>query len=272
MSIQDKITGRPLVALDIEATGLDIAKDRIVTLAAQRFGEMTSRHLFQVNPGITMSDEVIAVHGITNEMCARWEPFASQAQSVFALIDGCDLLTFNGLNYDIPLLWEELNRCGIEWSLDGVRVIDAGNVFKKKEERTLSAAVQFYCDREHEGAHDASADVDATLDVINSQLVRYQDLRSMSLAELDAFSRFDERIDLAGKIVKGKDGRPTYAIGKVRGTAVEDDLGFADWMLSKDFSANTKMVIRKILNDLREAFLRSRGPGDEQGTGEDCPF
>jgi DNA polymerase-3 subunit epsilon len=265
--IQDLLQDRPLCVFDCEGTGLDIAKDRIVTLAATRFGEMTSRHFFKCNPGITMSDEVIAIHGITNEVCATWEPFEFYAQSLFQLINGCDLLGYNLLNYDVPLLFEEFNRCGIEWSLDGVRIIDAGNVFKMKEERTLSAAVRFYCDREHDGAHSADADVAATLDVLNAQLTRYPDLSAMSIDELATFSKFDDRIDLAGKIVKGKDGRPTYNIGKARGVAVEDDPGFGQWMINRDFSANTKMVLRKIFEEIENKWRarHAEAPVREEG-------
>jgi DNA polymerase III subunit epsilon len=256
MNIQDKLTDRPLIIFDCEATGLDVAKDRIVTLGARRFGEIASTHLFKCNPGIRMSDEVVSIHGITNEMCAAWEPFKVQAQSIFQLINGCNLVTFNGLNFDIPLLWEEFYRCGIEWNLEGIRILDAGNVFKKKEERTLSAAVRFYLEREHLAAHDALGDVEATLDVLNAQLSRYSDLQSMSIDELDKFSRFDDRLDLAGKIVRSADGRATYNIGKNRGIAVEDDTGFAQWMLNRDFSANTKMVVLKVLNEIEQAYSR----------------
>lgn len=251
MSLQSRLNGRPLCVFDIEGTGTDVAKDRIVTLAVMRIesSSVTARE-WQINPRMQMSEDVIAVHGITNETAAQWKPFDSYATEIAEFVKGCDLAGFNLLNYDIPLLWEELNRCGIEWSLERVRIIDAGNIFKKKEERTLSAAVQFYLERNHEGAHEAQADVRATADVIDAQLSRYADLGTMSLDELAAFSRFDERIDLAGKIVKGKDGRPTYNIGKVRGVAVEDDPGFADWMLGKDFSANTKAALRTILRDV----------------------
>lgn len=253
MNLQAKLNNKPLCVFDIEGTGTDVAKDRIVTLAAMRVEPKTVLSCqWQINPCVQMSEEVIAVHGITNETAAQWKPFETYAGDVFQFINGCDLAGFNLLNYDVPLLWEELNRCGIEWSLESVRVIDAGNIFKKKEERTLSAAVQFYLERNHDGAHEAQADVTATADVLDAQLLRYTDLRAMTLDELAVFSRFDDRIDLAGKIVRGKDGRPTYNIGKVRGVAVEDDPGFADWMLNKDFSANTKATIRAIFRAIEE--------------------
>lgn len=253
MSLKTKLNGKPLCVFDIEGTGTDVAKDRIVTLAATRIqpDDSLSRH-WQIDPCRQMSEEVIAVHGITNEMARQWKPFENYADEIFQFMNNCDLAGFNLLNYDIPLLWEELNRCGIEWSLETIRIIDAGNIFKKKEERTLSAAVQFYLERNHDGAHEAQADVKATADVLDAQIDRYVDLRAMTLDELAAFSHFDDRIDLAGKIVKGKDGRPTYTIGKVRGVAVEDDLGFAYWMLDRDFPANTKAVLRGILKQAEQ--------------------
>jgi DNA polymerase-3 subunit epsilon len=120
-------------------------------------------------------------------------------------------------------------------------------LFKRREERTLSAAVQFYCGRDHESAHDASGDVLATWDVWRAQLAKYG-LANADRETLERESNYEEkRVDLAGKIVIGKDGRPTYNIGKVKGTAVVDDTGFACWMLDRDFSANTKIHLRKIL-------------------------
>lgn len=279
MTLQSKLT-RPLCCFDIEATGTDISKDRIVTIAIRKlhFSEVASAHdtdtaqaatyTFLCNPKMKMSDEVISIHGITNEMTARWATFADSADAIFSVIDGCDLAGFNLHNYDVPLLWEEFYRCGIEWNLEGIRILDAGNVFKKKEERTLSAAVQFYLQREHLAAHDALGDVEATLDVLNAQLATYRDLGDMSIDELDKFSRFDDRLDLAGKIVRGADGRPTYNIGKNRGVAVEDDTGFAQWMLNKDFSANTKMVVRKVLDEI----YNSRQRASEDETGDELIF
>lgn len=249
---------RPIVILDVESTGTDPAKDRIVTLAMAKVayphgdandGELLIHDWYtcQCNPGFPMSEEVIACHGITNEMAASFPPFSTFAPNIERFLNGCDLAGFNCNNFDVPILWEELYRAGITWNMEGVRVIDAGNIFKKKEERTLSAAVQFYCKREHGKAHDAEADVRATLDVLCAQLQRYQDLAKFSVQELAAFSAMDERIDLAGKIVKGPDGDPVYTLRKVKGVKVKDDPGFAYWMLDKEFPENTKIVLRQIL-------------------------
>lgn len=256
MTIQDKITKRPICSFDIEGTGCNnLSEERIVTIGIHKLDELSeSSFSYNCNPGSKMSDEVIAIHHITNEQASQWSPFAEVAPLIFQVVDGCDLIGYNLMNYDVPLLWEEFYRCGILWDLSNVNIIDPGNIFKKKEERTLSAAVQFYLDCEHLGAHDALEDATATLAVLEAQLERYRDLSKLSLEELAEFSRFDQRLDLAGKIIKGKDGRPTYTLQKVRGVAVEDDPGFARWMLNKDFTANTKLVLQQVLDEIDERY------------------
>jgi DNA polymerase III subunit epsilon len=246
---------RPLVIFDVESTGTDVAKDRIVSIHLKVFsglgGDLMDTYETLINPEWTMTDEVIAIHGITNEMVATAPKFREVADTIYALVSDQDLAGFNHTNFDIPILWEEFYRCGIKWDLSGVSIIDAGNIFKKKEERSLAAAVQFYCNRKHESAHSAGGDVDATVAVLGAQLMRYQDLRGMSAETLAAFSRFDDRVDLAGKIVRDKDGDPCYNIGTSKGVKVKNDLSFAYWMLSKDFPMQTKIVLETILESLR---------------------
>lgn len=243
---------RPIVFFDLEGTGTDVAKDKIVSVAAVKMAPnsmMRQKIEARINPGVAMSEEVMAIHGITNEMVASAHKFDHYAQPIHEFMIGCDLAGFNLFNYDIPLLWEELYRCGIEWNLSGVNVIDAGNIFKKKEERTLSAAVKFYCGREHDGAHEALADVHATIDVLEAQMNRYPDMKAMDVGAVAEFSKFDNRVDLAGKIVRDANGDPVYNIGKSKGVKVKDDLGFAYWMLGRDFTANTKSTLQKIIDD-----------------------
>lgn len=236
---------KPILCFDIEATGPDPALDRIVQLSISGDGACGT---WIFNPGRQMSAEVISIHGITNEMVEHCPPFKDQAANLYYIFKQYDLLGFNLSNFDVPILWEEFYRCGIEWDLSDTKLFDAGTLFKRREERTLSAAVQFYCGREHTDAHDAAGDVAATWDVWKAQLKRYG-LEGCDRDRLAKESSFDEvRVDLAGKIIVGKDGRPTYNIGKVKGTAVDDDHSFAHWMLDKDFSANTKMHLLKILN------------------------
>jgi DNA polymerase-3 subunit epsilon len=244
---------RPLAIFDIESTGTDVVKDRIVTLAIDVVLDIShagAPALFRFNPGVEMCAEAIAIHGIKNEMVKEWPSFKDNASSILEMLEGCDLAGFNLLNFDIPILWEELNRSGIQWDLTGVRVIDAGNIFKKKEDRTLSAAVKFYCGRDHGAAHDACGDVLETAAVIEAQLKRYADLSEMSIDQLSEFSLFEKRFDLAGKITLDKDGFPTYAFGKSKGVRVADDPGFARWMMRNDFPTQTKIVLSNYLKSL----------------------
>lgn len=246
---------RPLISIDIEGSGGDASGARIVQIGLVKLygplplfeeGKVESRNWI-VDPQRQMSDEVVRVHGITNDYAAKFHPFTDIAHDVLEFIAGCDFIGFELLNYDVPLLWEELYRAGVTWDTEGVRFIDVANIFKKKEERSLAGALRFYCGRPHERPHDAIGDARATVEVLNAQLSRYPDLDLMTLDDLTAFSHHEERLDLAGKIVIGPDGRPTYTIRRVRGVAVEDDPGFAYWMLDRDFSENTKQVLRRLL-------------------------
>jgi DNA polymerase-3 subunit epsilon len=244
---------RPLVFFDVETTGVDPAKDRIVTFSALKIFVDGKSHCLnaEFNPGFAMKLEVIAIHKITNEQAALWPPFTTHAKAIWSYFQGCDLAGYNLLNFDVPILWEEFNRVGIKWDLTGVNIVDVGNIFKIKERRTLEAAVKFYCGREHSEAHGSRADAAATYAVLEGQLKRYADLSELPVSTLAQFSRMDERFDLAGKIVKDKDGDPCYAFGKSKGVKVRDDLSYAQWMLKSDFSEQTKMVLRGIIEDIQ---------------------
>ncbi len=242
---------KPILCFDIESTGTDPATDRIVQLSLSGDGTVGT---WLFNPGRPIPAEATAVHGITDAMVAESLKFVHRAGHLHYIFQQFDLLGFNLSNFDVPILWEEFHRCGIQWDLSDTKIFDAGTLFKRREERTLAAAVQFYCGREHEGAHDAANDVTATWDVWRAQLEKY----GLTKADRDTLAKesaYEEvRVDLAGKIVVGKDGRPTYNIGKVKGTAVDDDHGFAYWMLDRDFSENTKMHLRKILHPVAPAY------------------
>jgi DNA polymerase-3 subunit epsilon len=243
---------RPLCGIDIEATGTEIAKDRIVTLSIVKLtlkgGD--ERRVWKFYPGFDMTDEVIAIHGITNEEAERWPVFNEHfAREIHDFIKGCDVAGFNSNNYDVPLLWEELFRVDVEWDLNGINLVDAGNIFKKKEERSLSAAVKFYTNEEHTGAHDSTDDVEATLRVLVAQVARYPDLTPMNVPELAKFSAMDDRVDLAGIIVRNKDGHAVFNTKRNKGVRVVDDIGYAEWILRSDFSKNTKRTINRILSE-----------------------
>ena len=246
---------RPLISLDIESTGLSLTQDRIVDLALvilRPESPLTETLHWRFNPGFPMKPEVIAIHGITDELVADGPAFSAHAADIHSRLQGCDLAGYNCLKFDLPLLWEELYRCGIHWSLDGVRVIDAGNIFKKMEPRDLSAAVRKYAGREHEGAHGAVADADATLAVIHGQLEEYPAAFS-TVEEMAAFSKMEDTVDVAGKLCRDANGEVCYAFGeKTRGVPVKRDPGFGHWMMNKDFPQSTKLVLGQILNELGE--------------------
>jgi DNA polymerase-3 subunit epsilon len=238
---------KPLCFLDLETTGTDPVKDRIVSFAgviSEGGSDMWLEEL--LNPGIPIPAEATAVHGITNEMVADKRTFRQAASTIRAFINGCDLAGYNLLNFDLPLLWEEFHRVGITLDLTGVNVIDPCVIFREREPRDLTAAMMFYCAERHDGAHGARADVEATRKVLKGQLGRYHDLPT-SRAELSAFCRSDRRVDLAGTIALNDKGEPCYTTKRVRGVRVKDDPGFGQWMLRNDFSEETKIHLRRIL-------------------------
>lgn len=241
---------RPTISLDVESTGTNVTTDRIVSLAMiKTFPDKTVVPWYGLfNPDVKMTDENIAIHGITNEQVADKDPFYKSAGIVFEFLHGCDLIGFNLYNFDLPIIDEELRRSGHRFDWTKARVIDVGNIFKKKEERSLEAAVLFYLNRKHEGAHNSLHDATATQEVLHGQLARYPDLSVMDVVQLSEFSLFEKRVDLAGKIVLDKDGEPSYSFGaKTKGVKVRNDLGFAYWILGKDFPEQTKEIIRGII-------------------------
>src|SRR5690606_29861619 len=159
---------RPLVFLDIESTGIDREHDRIIELSLVKMmpdGEVVTRTR-RLNPTIPIPPAATEVHGITDQDVKDMPTFAQVANGVLELISGCDLAGYNSINYDFPMLFNEFMRAGINWNYDQHQMVDVGNIFKIKEERTLSAAVQFYCGKELDGAHGAEADTLATVDVL----------------------------------------------------------------------------------------------------------
>ncbi len=205
-----------LICFDIEATGTDVAKDRIVQLAAMNSNGVKFNWL--VNPQIPIPEEATAIHGITNEMVRGIPPFSRYAKDIFEVMKGCDLLGFNLTNFDVPMLWEEFYRAGYEWDLSDTRIFDAGILFKKREGRSLSDAVRFYLGREMQNAHNALSDVEATMEVFQAQLQRYN--LSPFMCDRDKVAKEtqydEERVDLAGKIVM-KNGVPVWNFGNCKG-------------------------------------------------------
>lgn len=239
---------RPICSIDVESTGTDPAIDRVVQIGILKIlplgHQIRDHQLF--NPGIPIPAKTTEIHKITDAMVEKMPRFKDVAAKLLDILTGCDLLGFNLNRFDVPIIWEEFYRAGITWNLDGVRVIDAAAIFMKKQPRTLTDALRIYAGiTERIGAHDALSDAVGTWEVFVGQRSAHADIGAMTIDELHKFSKFDDKIDLAGKLVM-INGKPCYGFGKLKGTPIAEDMGYADWMLQRDFSVNTKIHLRAI--------------------------
>lgn len=239
---------RPLIFFDLETTGTNVTRDRIVELSYIKIypdgtEEKRSR---RINPGIPIPPESTAIHHITDEMVADEPKFPQVARSLLAIFDGCDIAGYNSNKFDVPLLVEEFNRAGLVFELSGRNFIDVQNIFHKMEQRTLVAAYKFYCGAKLEDAHSALADTQATYEVLLGQLKMYSELEN-DIDFLSKFSRIGRNVDLAARIVLNDNDEPVFNFGKHKGKTVKDVLrrepSFYDWIMQGDFPKNTKDVL-----------------------------
>lgn len=249
---------RPLAFFDLETTGTRIGKDRIVQIGIIRLRPDGTRENYQtlVNPGIPIPSEATAVHGIRDVDVALAPPLEAVAREILDELAGCDLSGFNVLRFDIPFLTEELHRVGHEWNTSALRVVDVQRIFHKMEPRDLSAALKFYCGREHTGAHDALADVQATADVLLAQLERYPDALKNDVDHLGELSGDRERSpDAAGKLRFDDRGTICLAFGKYAGWSLENigrhDPGYLQWLMTKaELPGSTLAIMRHALAEM----------------------
>ena len=246
---------RPLAFFDLETTGTRIGKDRIVQLGIVRLQPDGTRENYQtlVNPEMPIPPEATAVHGITDAMVADAPTLEVVARDVLDELAGCDLSGFNVMRFDIPFLTEELHRVGYEWNTASLRVVDVQRIFHKMEPRDLSAALRFYCGKEHAGAHDALADVEATADVLLAQLERYPDALQGDVGFLGEFSGDRQRSpDAAGKLKFDEKGAICLSFGKYAGWPLEtigrNDPGYLQWLMTKaELPGSTLSIMRDVL-------------------------
>ncbi len=240
---------RPLLCLDCETTGTDPMTDRIVEIGVSVLhpdGTINPNGWSRrFNPGIPIPASASEVHGITDEMVKDCPPFLSIAPTFAARLAGKDLAGFNLRRFDLPILDEELRRCGLKLDLTGVQVIDAYGLYCKTDRRDLSSYIEKYAGRAHDGAHGAAADAAGTLDGLLGQLVLYPDLRALSLPELAAESVLGDKLpaDIAGKLYRDAAGVLRFNFGKNEGRAVLDEGGYAEWMSKNNFPGSTMDVI-----------------------------
>lgn len=241
----------PLVFFDLETTGVNIVTDRIVEISLVKVfpnGKEETKTR-RINPEMPIPPESTAIHGITDEDVKDCPTFKAVAKSLAALIEGCDLAGFNSNRFDIPLLAEEFLRAGVDIDFSRRKFVDVQTIFHKMEQRTLSAAYKFYCDKSLENAHTAEADTMATYEILKAQLDRYPDLKN-DIAFLSEYSSFTNNVDFAGRMVYNDKGEEVFNFGKHRGRKVSDVLkdepGYYSWIMQGDFPLNTKNVLTNI--------------------------
>ena len=275
---------KPLVIFDLETTGLDLVRDRIIQISYIKVGvdgsEKRGDHI--INPGIMIPKEVEELTGVTNEVVKDKPNFKMLAQSLCNEFEGCDFAGFNSNRFDIPMLAEEFLRVGINFDFSKCRMIDAQVIFHKMEKRNLAAAYKIYCGRKMEEdfeAHRADQDTEATYRVLQGQLDMYnpetqeEEERRIpnDMDVLNEFSKMNNNVDFAGRIVwseaKGPNGQPlkdadgnsvmieVFNFGKYKdqpvATVLRSDPGYYSWIMGSDFTYNTKQVLTRIR--LREA-------------------
>ncbi|MBE6220019.1 MAG: 3'-5' exonuclease [Alistipes sp.] len=242
---------RPIVFFDLETTGVDTAKDRIVEISMVKVmpnGEEIVRTRL-INPQMHIPEDATAIHGITDEDVKDAPTFAQIAKSLSQFIEGCDFGGFNSNRFDLPMLVEEFLRAGVDVDFRRRKFIDVQNIFHKMEQRTLVAAYRFYCDKELDNAHSAEADTRATYEVLKAQLDRYPELQN-DVTALAEFSTRGEVVDYAGRIVYNDKGIEVFNFGKYRGRSVsevfQEEPSYYSWMMNGDFPLYTKKIITEI--------------------------
>ncbi len=242
---------KPIVFFDLETTGINIGKDRIVEISMLKIfpNGNKQRKTWLVNPEIEIPAEATAIHGITNEKVVTEPTFEELAISVNEMIADADLAGFNSNRFDIPLLAEEFLRVGIDFDMNDRKAIDVQVIFHKKEQRTLSAGYKFYCNKELEDAHSAEADTNATYEILKAQLDRYDDIKN-TVDALSEYSTHSKRADFAGFILFNDKDQEIFSFGKYKGRTVEDVLkenpGYNAWIQNADFPLYTKKVLQLI--------------------------
>ena len=242
----------PLVFFDLETTGTNINSDRIVEICYLKVypnGNEESKTM-RINPEMHIPEASSAIHGIYDGDVADCPTFKDVAKKIASDIEGCDLAGFNSNRFDIPVLAEEFLRAGVDIDLMKHKFVDVQVIYHKLEQRTLSAAYKFYCDKNLEDAHTAEADTRATYEVLKAQLDRYTDVLENDITFLSNYSCHTKNVDFAGRIVYNDQGVEVFNFGKYKGMSVAEvlkkDLGYYGWIMQGDFTLNTKNVLTKI--------------------------
>jgi DNA polymerase-3 subunit epsilon len=255
---------RPIAFFDLETTGLNIAKDRIVEISILKVNPngTLERKTWLVNPEYPIAPEATAVHGFTNEDLKDKPTFKQLAREISRFLDNCDLSGYNAIKFDIPLLVEEFLRAEVEFDVKNRKLVDVQNIFMKMEQRTLSAAYKFYLGKTLEDAHSAEADTEATYEILKAMLDRYANTPftdrdghtsypvKNDIQELSEFSSHHRNADLMGQIIYDAEGKEVFNFGKHKGKTVEEifsrEPSYYNWIMNADFPLFTKKLVTNI--------------------------
>ena len=241
---------KPLAFIDLETTGINLATDRIIEIAIVKVLTDGKRSVKRklINPQIPIPKQSSDLHGITNEMVKDAPVFKDVAQELKQMLDGCDIGGYNSNRFDIPMLVEEFLRAEVDFDMKGRRLLDVQNIFHRMEQRTLSAAYKFYCNKVLEGAHSAEIDATATHEILIAQLERYPDLGTSIDSVLKLIGE-EPIVDFARRFIM-ENGVEIFNFGKYKGRAVADVLRtepqYYDWMMKGDFPQYTKQKLTEI--------------------------
>lgn len=260
---------RDLCFFDIEATGLSVVRDRIIQIAIIKYfadGKPPEELSLLINPGIPISLEAMLVHGIQPKDVAKKPTFQQVAQKIYDFIGKSDLAGYNSNRFDIPILMEEFARVGLEFDVSKRRTLDIQRIFYKMEPRTLKAALKFYCDEDLEDAHDALADVRATISVFKGQLRKYRGVDFVDqdgnkertpvrndMQAIHEFTNDNKFLDATQKLKLDMNGEAVFAFGKYMnkpvGESLYNDRQYYNWMLNKEFSSQVKQMIKNLVKE-----------------------
>ena len=242
---------KPLAFIDIEATGANVAIDRIVEIAMIKTmpdGNRTVKRKL-INPQMPIAQNITDIHGITDDMVKDAPTFKQAAHEIKSYLDGCDLSCYNAYRLDIPLLMEEFLRAEVEFDMKHRKIVDVQKIFHQMEQRTLAAAYKFYCNKTLEGAHGAEVDAQATLEILNAQLERYPQLGN-NIDTVLKVAGDDSIIDFARRFLFDDKGVAVFNFGKHKGRPVSDVLKaepqYYDWMMRGEFPMNTKQKLTEM--------------------------
>lgn len=242
---------RPICFFDVEATGIDIGKDRIIEISILKIFPNKNKEdkTWLIYPEMPIPPSSTEIHGIKDEDVIGKPTFKDISNIIYKMINNTDLAGYNSNRFDIPILAEEMLRSGIPFNMKKYKSIDVQAIFHKMEPRTLSAAYKYYCNKNLLKAHSSKADVFATYEILLSQLKKYKNLKK-DVKSLDQFSHQKNIADLAGFIKIDKDGNEIFNFGKYKGKKVIDvfnnDLNYYNWIQNANFPLYTKKVLTNI--------------------------